>query len=84
MFKNQRKERPQFVNPYSVYCETVDSVSNSQKRVRGKSSKRCFTLYEEIKTLDRNKKRKMSCNEITAEFNIDKTPPANVIANETR
>ena len=54
------------------------------KTKSGKLSKHCLTLDEKIKILEeeKNEKRKLSCKEITEEFNIGKTQSTNVIANE--
>ena len=57
---------------------------NSKKREAGKLNKRCLTLDEKIKILDKVKKRKLSCRAIAEEFKIGKTQVANVVKNEAK
>ena len=55
---------------------------SSKKREAGKLRKRCLTLDEKIKILDKVKKSKMSSREIAEHFKIGKTQAANVVKNE--
>ena len=60
------------------------SVDEKQqkKREAGKLSKHCLTLVEKIEILDANKKKKMSCRDISKTYNIGKTQAANLLKNE--
>lgn len=57
---------------------------NTKKSEAGKLSKRCLTLDEKIKILDANRKNKMSCRDISKEYNIGKTSAANVLKDEQK
>ena len=57
---------------------------NVKKREAGKLNKRCLTLDEKIKILDDNKKKKMSCRDISKTYNIGKTQAANVLKDEKK
>ena len=59
---------------------TMASIG-SKKREAGKLRKRCLTLDEKIKILDKVKKSKMSSREIE-HFKIGKTQAANVVKNK--
>ena len=57
---------------------------SSKKRAAGKLSKRCLSLGQRVKIIDKVKKRKkMSCREIV-EFEISKTQAGNAVAKEDR
>ena len=54
------------------------------RREAGKLNKRCLTLDEKIKILDENKKKKMSCRDISKNYSIGKTQAANILKEEKK
>ena len=52
-----------------------------KKQEAGKLNKRCLTLDEKIKILEENKKKKLSCRDISSKYKIGKTQAANILKN---
>ena len=55
-----------------------------KKQEAGKLNKRCLTLDEKIKILEENKKKKLSCRDISSKYKIGKTQAANILKNEQK
>ena len=55
-----------------------------KKQEAGKLNKRCLTLDEKIKILEENKKKKLSCRDISSKHKIGKTQAANILKNEQK